>query len=123
MADLVQVTNQLKTLNEKTEKLTTIISATNTSTQEAAQVEVQTNTEVVKNDDAVIDGQDETNNKLGFLGKTFQKISTFLPGKAEKKESDQKQENIFNKIGGFLKENTKNFRTFFSDSTKRLKDS
>ena len=34
MADLVQVTNQLKTLNEKTEKLTTIISATNTSTQE-----------------------------------------------------------------------------------------
>ena len=123
MADLAQVTNQLKTLNEKTEKLTTIISATNTSTQEAAQVEVQTNTEVVKNDDAVIDGQDETNNKLGFLGKTFQKISTFLPGKAEKKESDQKQENIFNKIGGFLKENTKNFRTFFSDSTKRLKDS
>ena len=83
MADLVQVTNQLKTLNEKTEKLTTIISATNTSTQEAAQVEVQTNTEVVKNDDAVIDGQNETNNKLGFLGKTFQKIRSFLPGKAE----------------------------------------
>ena len=123
MSDLVQVTNQLKTLNEKTEKLTTIISATNTSTQEAAQVEVQTNTEVVKNDDAVIDGQNETNDKLGFLGKTFQKIRSFLPGKAEKKESDQKQENIFNKIGGFLKENTKNFRTFFSDSTKRLKDS
>ena len=46
-----------------------------------------------------------------------------MPGKREKKESDQKQENIFNKIGGFLKENTKNFRTFFSDSTKRLKDS
>ena len=72
------------------------------------QVEVQTNTEVVKNDDAVIDGQDETNNKLGFLGKTFQKISTFLKfGKTEKKESDQKQENIFNKIGGFLKEKYK----------------
>ena len=123
MSDLVQVTNQLKTLNEKTEKLTTIISATNTSTQEAAQVEVQTNTEVVKNDDAVIDGQNETNNKLGFLGKTFQKIRSFLPGKAEKKESIQKEKNIFNKIGGFLKENTKNFRTFFSDSTKRLKDS
>ena len=29
---------------------------------------------------------------------------------------------VFNKIGGFLKENTKNFATFFSDSTKRLKD-
>ena len=94
MADLVQVTNQLKTLNEKTEKLTTIISATNTSTQEA-QVEVQTNTEVVKNDDAVIDGQDETNNKLGFLGKTFQKISTFFAWKTREKRIRPKTRKYF----------------------------
>ena len=99
MADLVQVTNQLKTLNEKTEKLTTIISATNTSTQEAAQVEVQTNTEVVKNDDEVIKGQEEANKKLTFVGKVTQKLLSLLPGRAEKKESDQKQESTFNKIG------------------------
>ena len=122
MADLVQVTNQLKTLNEKTDKLTSTILATNNNTEIATQTEVQTNTEIVKNDDKVIDGQNESNEKLGFLGKTFQKISSFLPGKAEKKEADQKQMSVFNKIGGFLKENTKNFATFFSDSTKRLKD-
>ena len=81
-----------------------------------AQVEVQTNTEVVKNDDEVIDGQNETNEKLGFLGKTFQKIRVFCLKTREKKELDQKQEKIFfNKIGGFLKENKQNFRTFFSD--------
>tara|TARA_B100001057_G_scaffold452967_1_gene497380 strand:- start:4279 stop:6012 length:1734 start_codon:yes stop_codon:yes gene_type:complete len=122
MADLIQVTNQLKTLNEKTDKLTSTILATNNNTEIATQTEVQTNTEIVKNDDEVIDGQNESNEKLGFLGKTFQKISSFLPGKAEKKEADQKQMGVFNKIGGFLKENSKNFATFFSDSTKRLKD-
>ena len=73
MADLVQVTNQLKTLNEKTEKLTTIISDQNMRFENLAKT-LGTSDEtkkaldgvaVVKNDDAVIDGQDETNNK-GF---------------------------------------------------------